>query len=75
MSRPNLRLLVAQAAAKQLPTLPPRDRADLIEGISLLLANRADKDFARYTAGFLRQADELQLNFLQRLTSPAARNH
>jgi hypothetical protein len=68
MSRPILRLLVAQAAAKQLPSLPPRDRADLIEGISLLLAQPADKEFARYTAGLLRQADEQQLNFIQRLS-------
>jgi hypothetical protein len=75
MSRPDLRLLVAQAAAKQLPSLPPRNRADLIEGISLLLVNPTDKEFARYTAGLIRQADELQLRFVQRLATPTVRNH
>lgn len=72
MTRKRLRQIVAQAAARQLSSLPPRDRADLIEGIALLLTNAQEKDLARHTVGLIRQAEDHQLKLLQQLTSGAA---
>jgi hypothetical protein len=73
MTRRKLRQIVAQAAAKQLPALPPRERADLIEGIALLLTDASEKDLARHTVGLIRQAEEHQLKLLQQLARSQTR--
>ena len=65
--RSQLRQLVARAAARQLPHLTPRDRADLLEGIALLLADAGERELARHTVGLIRQSEEHQLKLLQKL--------
>lgn len=74
MTRKKLRHLVAQAAAKQLPALPPQERANLIEGIALLLTDASEKDLARHTVGLIRQAEEHQLKLFQQLARLQIRN-
>jgi len=69
LPRKNLRQLVARAAARQLAGLPARDRADLLEGIALLLADPAERDLARHTVALLRQCEDHQQNLIQQLTA------
>jgi hypothetical protein len=72
MTRAKLRQIVARAAARQLPSLPPRERADLIEGIALLLSDVAAKDLARHTVGLIRQTEEHQRQLYAQLTASGA---
>jgi hypothetical protein len=68
MKRRRLLQLVAKAAATQLASLPAARRADVLEGLALILAGKKDKDLARYTAGLIRLADEHQAKFFEQLT-------
>lgn len=61
--------MVAQAAAQQLSGLPPRERADLLEGIALLLTDTSEKDLARHTVGLIRQAEEHQRKLFHQLAA------
>lgn len=72
MTHQKLRHIVARAAARQVAALPPRERADLIEGIALLLTDSQEKDLARHTVGLIRQAEEHQLKFIQQLAAHSA---
>jgi hypothetical protein len=67
-TRHELRQLVTQAAARQLPALPPRDRADLLEGIALFLKNPNERELSRHTVGLIRQTEEHQLILFGQLT-------
>jgi hypothetical protein len=69
MNHKKLRQLVTQAAARQLPSLPPGERANLIEGIALLLADTRQKDLAHHTVGLIRQAEEHQSQLFRHLTA------
>ena len=66
--RKNLRQRVVSAAARQLPGLPPPERADLLDGLACVISDPADRELARYTAGLIRLAEEHQLEVVQRLT-------
>ena len=68
MKRRRLLQLVAKAAATQLAALPAARRADVLEGLALILAGKKDKDLARYTAGLIRLAEEHQAKFFEQLT-------
>ncbi|HEV2692156.1 MAG TPA: hypothetical protein VG347_04605 [Verrucomicrobiae bacterium] len=72
MKRQRLLQLVAKAAATQLASLPAARRADVLEGLALILAGKKEKDLARYTAGLIRLADEHQAKFFQELNEEAA---
>jgi len=67
MKRQRLLQSVAKAAAAQMASLPPARRADVLEGLALILAGKQDKELARYTAGLIRLADEHQAKFFERL--------
>jgi len=67
MKRRRLLQLVAKTAATQLASLPAARRADVLEGLALILAGKKEKDLARYTAGLIRLADEHQAKFFQEL--------
>ena len=71
MKRRRLLQQVAKAAATQLASLPPARRADVLEGLALILAGKKDKDLARYTAGLIRLADEHQTKFFEQLNHDA----
>jgi hypothetical protein len=58
---------VAQAAATQLALLPATRRADVLEGLSLILAGKKEKDLARYTAGLLRLVEEHEAKFFEEI--------
>ena len=72
--RSQLRQLVARAAARQLPHLAPADRADLLEGIALLLADAGERELARHTVGLIRQSEEHQVKLLQKLLGGGEQN-
>jgi len=61
--------LVARAAARQLPALPPCERADLLEGIALFLLDPHQRELARHTVGLIRQAEEHQEKLFEKLTA------
>ena len=73
MKRRRLLQLVAKAAATQLASLPTARRADVLEGLALILAGKKDKEMARYTAGLIRLADEHQAKFFEQLTQDGSR--
>jgi hypothetical protein len=58
---------VAKAAATQLAALPTARRAEMLEGLALIVPDEKDKELARYTAGLIRLADEHQVKFYQQL--------
>jgi hypothetical protein len=62
--RKSLLRVVAMNAAKALSDLGSLDRADLLEGISLILPNGEEAKQAEFTAFAIRRAEEAQLNFL-----------
>jgi len=64
---------VAKAAATQLASLPAARRADVLDGLALILAGKKDKELARYTAGLIRLADEHQVKFFEQLTQDGSR--
>ena len=68
MKRRRLLQLVAKAAATQLASLPAARRADVLEGLALILAGKKDKDLARYTAGLIRLADEHEAKFFEQIS-------
>ena len=67
MKRKRSLQLVAKAAATQLASLPAARRADVLEGLALILAGKKDRELARYTAGLIRLADEHQAKFYEQL--------
>jgi hypothetical protein len=71
-SRHELRRLAARAAAKQLPLLPAPERANLLEGIAIMLPDTKTRDLARHTAGLIRQSEEHQSKLIQQLTGGAS---
>lgn len=67
MKKRRLLQLVAKAAATQLAALPAARRADVLEGLALIVPGKKDKELARYTAGLIRLADEHQTKFYEQL--------
>lgn len=72
MKNKELLKLVAKSAASQLPVLPPLERADLLEGIALILPASNERELARHTAGLIRQSEEHQLKLFKQLNGGAA---
>jgi len=66
--RQRLLQLVARAAATQLAARPAARRADVLDGLALILAGKKDKELARYTAGLIRLAEEHEVKFFEQLT-------
>ena len=73
--RRKLLQLVARTAATQLASLSAPRRADLLEGLALVLPGKKDKDLARYTAGLIRLADEHQVKFFEQLNEHSNEGH
>jgi hypothetical protein len=67
----HLRELVARAAARQLTSYAPRERADLLEGIALLLGDAGEQELARHTVALMRQSEEHQAKVVQMLNGGA----
>ena len=65
MKNKELLKLVAKTAASQLPALPPLQRADLLQGLALILRDPDERALARHTAGLIRQSEEHQLKLTE----------